>query len=78
MPRKIACSILLIFVKAASSVALMRLRASLESRSDNWREMISSSVLGANAIVVYPSYFRPDFLSKASIGLPETPIAEHE
>lgn len=32
---------------------------------------------GVNATVVYPGYFRTDFLAKDSIGLPENPIAEY-
>ncbi len=32
---------------------------------------------GVYATVVYPGYFRTDFLSKDSIGLPENPIAEY-
>jgi NAD(P)-dependent dehydrogenase (short-subunit alcohol dehydrogenase family) len=33
---------------------------------------------GVTATVVYPGYFRTDFLSENSIGLPENPITEYE
>jgi NAD(P)-dependent dehydrogenase (short-subunit alcohol dehydrogenase family) len=33
---------------------------------------------GVTATVVYPGYFRTDFLSKDSVGLPKNPIAEYE
>lgn len=33
---------------------------------------------GITATIVYPGYFRTDFLSKDSMGLPENPIAEYE
>jgi len=32
---------------------------------------------GVNATIVYPGYFRTDFLSKDSMSLPENPIAEY-
>jgi len=37
-----------------------------------------AKAFGVTATVVYPGYFRTDFLSKDSIGLPENPIAEYE
>lgn len=37
-----------------------------------------SAPFGVTATVVYPGYFRTDFLSEDSIGLPENPIAEYE
>ena len=33
---------------------------------------------GVTATVVYPGYFRTEFLSKNSVGLPENPITEYE
>jgi NAD(P)-dependent dehydrogenase (short-subunit alcohol dehydrogenase family) len=36
-----------------------------------------AKLFGVNATIVYPGYFRTDFLSKDSIGLPENPIAEY-
>ncbi len=35
------------------------------------------AAFGVTATVVYPGYFRTDFLSKDSLGLPENPIAEY-
>jgi len=32
---------------------------------------------GINATVVYPGYFRTDFLSEGSLGLPENPLSEY-
>lgn len=36
-----------------------------------------SAPFGIKATIVYPGYFRTDFLSNDSIGLPEKPIAEY-
>lgn len=36
-----------------------------------------AKAFGVYATAVYPGYFRTDFLSKDSIGLPENPIAEY-
>ena len=36
-----------------------------------------AKTFGIKATVVYPGYFRTDFLSKDSIGLPKNPIAEY-
>jgi NAD(P)-dependent dehydrogenase (short-subunit alcohol dehydrogenase family) len=37
-----------------------------------------AKAFGVKATIVYPGYFRTDFLSQDSIGVPENPIAEYE
>lgn len=37
-----------------------------------------AKAFGVKATIVYPGYFRTDFLSKDSIGVPENPLAEYE
>lgn len=37
-----------------------------------------AKAFGVNATIVYPGYFRTEFLSKNSINLPRDPIAEYE
>jgi NAD(P)-dependent dehydrogenase (short-subunit alcohol dehydrogenase family) len=37
-----------------------------------------AKAFGITATIVYPGYFRTDFLSEGSIGVPENPIAEYE
>ena len=37
-----------------------------------------AKAFGVTATIVYPGYFRTDFLSEGSIGVPENPIAEYE
>ena len=37
-----------------------------------------AKAFGVTATIVYPGYFRTDFLSESSIGVPENPLAEYE